>query len=171
MIKYSVLLIPAVLLFAPLGHADPSVDQLKHDHTYLKETLAYLDSATEALSSGKDAHSQETMKKVADALHATIHHHAQWEEASLYGEVDRLVGECPHPFTASMRYEHTLIAKKMDILAEEAAKSVTDSKQFARKTDKLLGLIEAHFEEEEKVLLPVLAAYHEKFKQESKESD
>jgi hypothetical protein len=37
-----------------------------------------------------------------------------------------------------------------------AAKPGFNAVQFARKTDRLLGLISAHFEEEEEVLLPVL---------------
>jgi hypothetical protein len=55
-----------------------------------------------------------------------------------------------------MRYEHTIVGRWIDELAAMAAGPTLDAKAFARKSDRLLGLIAAHFEEEEEVLLPIL---------------
>ena len=55
-----------------------------------------------------------------------------------------------------MRYEHGVVGRWIGELAQEAKRPAPDVKAFTRRTDNLLGLLEAHFEEEEHVLLPIL---------------
>jgi hemerythrin-like domain-containing protein len=57
-----------------------------------------------------------------------------------------------------MRHEHKIIARQLDDLALEVLRSSPDAKRFARHADNLLGLIAAHFENEEEVLLVILDA-------------
>jgi hemerythrin-like domain-containing protein len=56
----------------------------------------------------------------------------------------------------TMIYEHRIIERLIGELAKEIAGEQFRIELFARKTDRLLGLVDAHFEEEEEVLLPVL---------------
>lgn len=89
-------------------------------------------------------------------LEGHIAPHARWEERVLYPAVDRRVHEGAPPFTASMRHEHEIVARWINALEREAAKERPDPRAFTRQADALLGLLRAHFEEEEEVLLPIL---------------
>jgi len=82
--------------------------------------------------------------------------HAEWEERVLYPIVDRLAGGGPNAFTATMRYEHRVVGRWIAELRAESDKPAIDAAKFARRTDNLLGLLWAHFEEEEEVLLPLI---------------
>ena len=55
-----------------------------------------------------------------------------------------------------MRYEHKVVNRWIEELERFAEAEKPDVVAFARRTDNLLGLIWAHFEEEEEVLLPIL---------------
>jgi hypothetical protein len=55
-----------------------------------------------------------------------------------------------------MRYEHRIVGRWIGELRAEADKPKIEAAKFARRTDNLLGLIWAHFEEEEEVLLPFI---------------
>lgn len=56
----------------------------------------------------------------------------------------------------SIRYEHVLIHRWLDELGRSARAAAPDPLGFARRADRLLGLIEAHLELEDAVFLPVL---------------
>jgi hemerythrin-like domain-containing protein len=96
------------------------------------------------------------MRGVVGFVRDHIKPHAEWEERVLYPAVDRRAARGPNPFTASMRYEHGIVVRWTDELATMAAASPLDVVAFRRRADNLLGLIWAHFEEEEQVLLPIL---------------
>jgi hypothetical protein len=55
-----------------------------------------------------------------------------------------------------MRYEHRVVGRWINELRAEADKPKIDAAKFARRSDNLLGLLWAHFEEEEGVLLPFI---------------
>jgi hypothetical protein len=65
------------------------------------------------------------------------------------------------PFTATMRREHAIIDRWIEELAVNAGSTAPDVVGFARSADRLFGLIDAHFEEEEEVLLPILDRAYE----------
>ncbi len=96
------------------------------------------------------------MASIAGFLQDHILAHAKWEESVLYPVVDRLARSGPEPFTATMRYEHGIVGRWIAELAAEAKRPAPDVDAFARRTDNVLGLLAAHFEEEEEVLLPLL---------------
>jgi hemerythrin-like domain-containing protein len=70
--------------------------------------------------------------------------------------VDRLAGGGSNAFTSTMRYEHRIVGRWIAELRAESDKARIDAAKFARRTDNLLGLLWAHFEEEEEVLLPFI---------------
>jgi hemerythrin-like domain-containing protein len=111
---------------------------------------------------------RKTMEAVVKLLNDHVRTHSDWEEKALYPVVDRHAKSWLHPFTASMRFEHKIIARRIEGLAAEAAKPTPDVKRFARHADSLLGLLAAHFEAEEEVLLAILdsAMTHEEFERE-----
>lgn len=96
------------------------------------------------------------MSMVVKFLDEHIRKHAEWEEAHLYPAVDKRTTAGTHPFTESMRYEHRIVGRSIDQLAAMAKDPAPNATVFARSADRLLGLIAAHFEEEEEVLLPIL---------------
>lgn len=97
-----------------------------------------------------------TAQKIATFLEKHIKPHAEWEERFLYPVVDKLAGGGPNVFTSTMRYEHRAVARWIGELRAEADKPKVDAAKFVRRADNLLGLIWAHFEEEEEVLLPFI---------------
>ena len=128
----------------------------RREHVEIKEHLGHLDAMAGALPTAKPEEQRRTMSMVAKFLHEHIRNHAEWEEAYLYPAVDKRTLAGANPFTASMRYEHRIVGRSIDALTKMAADPDSSPAAFARSTDRLLGLIAAHFEEEEEVLLPIL---------------
>ena len=100
-----------------------------------------------------------TMDEIVTCLTDNIHSHARVEEEVLYPVVDQAAGTTGEfLFTATMRYEHRIVGRWITELRNNANQPTPDVTAFARRTDNLLGLVTAHFEEEEDILLPVLDA-------------
>jgi hemerythrin-like domain-containing protein len=134
----------------------------------MKAHLDQVDEGIRNLGGAAEPEQLEMMRWVVRFLEEHIRPHAAWEERVLYPAVDKRAASGPNPFTASMRYEHRVIARWMGELATESVKPRPDAKAFARRADNLLGLLWAHFEEEEEILLPILDASmsHEELMQE-----
>lgn len=96
------------------------------------------------------------MLKITKFFKEEIKPHAEWEERKLYPAVDKRATKGPEIFTATMRYEHKVVARWIEQLDTLATSKTANAALFTRKTDQLLGLLYAHFEEEEEVLLPIL---------------
>lgn len=143
-------------LSAAASAADLPTAPFRQEHVEIKEHLRHIDEMTGALPARKREEQRRTMGDIAKFLHEHIGEHAKWEEAHLYPSVDKRTVAGPHPFTESMRYEHRIVERSIGALEKMAADPDADAVAFARSTDRLLGLISAHFEEEEEVLLPIL---------------
>lgn len=126
------------------------------EHADLRQRLVQLESMVGSLPGAACDEQAKLITTVVRFLESHVKAHAQWEERVLYPVVDRQAGSGREPFTASMRYEHRIISRWVDDLVREASRPVPDGRTFARRADNLLGLMTAHFEEEEAVLLPVL---------------
>lgn len=131
-------------------------EPFRKEHVEVKVHLGHADEWVRSLMDGTAADPKGTMGKVVAFFRGHIVPHAEWEERVLYPAVDKRAAKGANPFTASMRHEHRIVGKWIDALAAEAGKDKPDPKAFARDAFKLLGLVEAHFEVEEEVLLPVL---------------
>lgn len=136
--------------------ADLPTAPFRKEHVEIKEHLAHLDTMAGALPAANADEQRRTMSMIAKFLDEHIRKHAEWEEAYLYPAVDKRTHGGPHPFTESMRYEHRIVGRSIEALQKMAGDPKSDPTAFARATDRLLGLIGAHFEEEEEVLLPIL---------------
>lgn len=95
------------------------------------------------------------MEQVAADLDARLQPHLEWEERTIHPVVDKFACEGPAAFSASMRYEHSIIHRS---IGELRAMSLDPAQAaaFARRADNLLGVVLAHFELEEEVLFPIL---------------
>jgi iron-sulfur cluster repair protein YtfE (RIC family) len=111
---------------------------------------------TEHLSEQPLKMQRETMKKVTGFLKDQIEPHAAWEEKVLYPAADQRAGSQSHLFTATMRNDHKIVSRRIRELESSTTQRSPDARDFTRKTDRLLGLLTAHFENEEEILLPVL---------------
>ncbi|HEY0593823.1 MAG TPA: hemerythrin domain-containing protein [Thermoanaerobaculia bacterium] len=126
------------------------------EHAEVKEHLRHIDSMAGSLPSQDEAKRAKTAGFIVEFLTDHILTHAAWEEKNLYPAVDKRTTAGARPFTGTMRYEHGIIGRRIADLRSAASGSGFDAARFVRDTDRLLGLIAAHFEKEEEVLLPVL---------------
>lgn len=135
--------------------ARPSEGFRKH-HADILVHLGHLDQKAGELERGNPAEQKKAMDFIVTFLNEHIRKHAAEEERVLYPAVDKHAETGANRFTATMRHEHVIIGRWIDELADMAKKPSPDAKAFARRAHNVLGLIRAHFEEEEEVLLPVL---------------
>ena len=143
----------------PETRGAPATAPFRQEHVSIREHLGHAQQWTARLRNAPPAEQRRLMTDVVSFFQHHIVPHAQWEERALYPVVDRHAGSAPaHPFTSTMRHEHTIVGRWTAELAAEAAKPAPDPDAFAQRANHLLGLVAAHFEEEEEVLLPVLDA-------------
>lgn len=131
-------------------------EPFRQEHAEIRVHLDHIRQMAGDLRMAGPEERVRSMRFVAKFFDEHIRTHAGWEEQVLYPVVDRLAGGGRHPFTTTMRYEHGVVARWIDELGAEAAKETPDVEAFARRSDNLLGLLWAHFEEEEEVLLPLI---------------
>lgn len=131
-------------------------EPFRQEHVELKEHLQHVHEWNGQLATQPPAEQAQTMKKIVGFFERHLAPHAKWEEQHLYDSVDKRAGSGPRPFTASMRFEHRVVERWIGDLHKEAEAASPNVTAFARRTDYLLGLVTAHFEAEEEVLLPVL---------------
>jgi len=132
-----------------------ATELFRREHADFQACLVEVGELVGKLHAGMAA-DQETLAAVVEQLSRHITPHAEWEERVLYPVVDRYAGGGHPVFTASMRYEHRIIARQLAELAHESHRQAPDARRFARHADHLLGLVAAHFEAEEEVLLTLL---------------
>ena len=157
-VRIYILCILGVLMITSLAAAADGVptQAFRDEHAEVKEHLDHLHQMVGSMASADAAAQRKTAKFVAKFLTEHILEHAKWEEERLYPAVDKRTHAGAHPFTGTMRYERTIVGRWIEELGSMAAAEKLDAVAFARKADRLLGLIAAHFEEEEEVLLPIL---------------
>lgn len=122
----------------------------------MREHLRHVHEWVGALPAQDPATRKKTAQKVVSFFEKHIKPHAEWEERFLYPVVDKLARSGVNPFTSTMRYEHRVVGRWIAELRAEADRPKLDAVKFARRADNLLGLLWAHFEEEEEVLLPFI---------------
>ena len=147
-------LVLALALSAPTDELPTA--PFRKEHVEVREHLAHLDAMLAKLPAARRDEQRRLMTRVASFLDEHIRTHAEWEEAKLYPAVDRRTHAGPPSFTASMRYEHRIVGRSIDELTAMSKAETPDVTGFVRAAHRLLGLISAHFEEEEEVLLPIL---------------
>lgn len=129
----------------------------RQEHVGIKKHLQEVGVWVGDLEAKKSEKERSEVKaKVVGFFKNHIKPHAEWEEKVLYPAVDSRAAKGSNPFTATMRYEHTIVGRWTDQLESQEVATSAGARKFMRSTDRLIGLIDAHFEEEEEVLLPIL---------------
>jgi hemerythrin-like domain-containing protein len=146
----------SVITVLAIASAQPT-ESFRQEHVEVKKHLDHIAGFVGELPKQGAEDQRATMNKIVKALRGHVLQHAEWEDKVLYGLVDTKAGTTEkHRFTASMRHEHVIVARWIGDLERELQKPKPDVTMFARKADNLLGLVLAHFECEEEVLLPVI---------------
>ncbi len=153
----------AIAIAATFALADDSnqraTDGFRELHQQLRTHTTHLTALVGKLAKQTPEEQKATMNEIVTCLTENIHSHAKVEEEVLYPVVDKAAGSpVDYPFTATMRYEHRIVGRWIAELRNNANQPTPDVSAFARRADNLLGLVSAHFEEEEDILLPVLDA-------------
>lgn len=129
----------------------------RSEHVGIRKHLDEVSGWAGDLESKKSEKERNDLKgKIVGFFKGHIKPHAEWEEKVLYPAVDSRAAKGPNPFTATMRYEHTIVGRWIGELEKMDVSSPAGARKFMRATDRLVGLIDAHFQEEEEVLLPIL---------------
>ncbi len=149
----------AFLLTASMhSHPVRTTESFRQEHVEIREHLSHIGGLIESIAKAPAAEAQQGMELLVGALRSHILAHADWEERVLYPVIDTKAGAGPYPFTAAMRQEHRIVGRWIDELDQQSKSAKPDAVTFARRADQLLGLILAHFEDEEEVLLPIVDA-------------
>jgi hemerythrin-like domain-containing protein len=130
--------------------------EFRNTHKTELEHLGHVETWSGALAAQSPEEQKQTAAKIIDYFRNGLIKHAEWEETHLYPLIDKLTNSEKNPFTSTMRHEHKIVVRSIEALEKEAAKPQPDYADFARKTDMLLGLVRAHFELEDEVLLPYI---------------
>lgn len=128
----------------------------RDEHRVLRQRLEKISTQVGQLAGTPRPTQRASMREMVDFFKGEIEPHAKHEEAGLYQAVDRRASDPSVPFTSTMRNEHRIIGRSIEELRAMAEDPKADAGVFARKADRLLGLLSAHFESEEQVLLPIL---------------
>ena len=133
-----------------------STDRFRQEHTDITTELERASDMVESLAVASKNDQRETVSEIVEIFTRRIAPHSELEEQVLYPVIDRHAGMGKFPFTSTMRHEHVIINRWIRELEELSKLPDVDVRVFSRRADQLLGLIYAHFEDEEEVLLQVL---------------
>lgn len=128
---------------------------LRHEHAELTKRIEALRHTLGALAGMPPLDRRAAIDRAVVFLDDEIRPHASWEEVRLYPAVDRALGGAT-PFTAELRKAHDAIDARIDELALLATRAEPDAGEFTRLAGRIFGALEAHFREEERVLVPVV---------------
>lgn len=132
-------------------HAQPTASFRDH-HAEMLEHLGHIDEMTLSLAGQPAAEQGTTMRQIVRFLKEDIATHAGEEERVLYPVVARAAGE-PTRLTDVPVFEHRVVERWIAGLEAESLKARPDTRAFTRDALHLVGLLRAHFEMEEEVLL------------------
>jgi hemerythrin superfamily protein len=144
--------IPLFLIaFASLAKDELPTQSFRQEHKKLREKMMAVEKKTGTLINQEAKDRKKIQNEIVSFYDSEILHHAEWEEHHLYEKVDEKSVSGPFSFTTTMRYDHKVIERLIGDLRSES-----DPIRFSRLSDQVLGLVKAHFEKEEEVLLPIL---------------
>ena len=150
--------------FSPLPF-DPDLPTaaFREEHVHVRAHLEHVYGWAGGLPALPEPRRRDVARQIVRAFREHVGEHARWEERVLYPIADRLAGltgleSGGTPFTASMRLEHDVVGRWISELEHLANAPHVDAVAVSRRADHLLGLLAAHFEAEERVLLPLLDA-------------
>jgi hypothetical protein len=141
----------------------PASSVFLNEHAAIRERLTWIDQEAGSVSEEGPEEQRATLRAMVRVLEEQVLPQATWAEAHLYPLVDGLAGSGRDRFTSTLRHQHRLIEGSIRSLVGLAAAArmpgedlAQKVRAFVRQTDRLLGLLSAHLDSEEKVLLEVV---------------
>lgn len=129
---------------------------IRQNMARLQRVLMTVERHFESLTVVSETQQIALMNGVVGVLKEYLLPHLAAEEAVLYPAVDRALSGSAVAWTRTLRREHEILRRWIDELEAQANASLPDRAAFIRRGQRLLGLIEAHFEVDGEELLPVL---------------
>ncbi len=129
-------------------------DPLRAEHARIVERLQGLGERIERLHESATLDQLSLAREVLDFVKKQVAPHARAEEYTLYPAADWAAGEGSH-LTEAVRFEHQLVQKRCEALEKEIQAGATAGRLMHR-CYAILGLVAAHFQVTEQVLLPYL---------------
>ena len=146
----------AMLAAQAVPNQELSTYPYRVEHAGIAEELGHVGAWAEALPTSNRADQRKYMTWIVVFLDEHVASHVAFEEKKVYPAVERRTEATAPPVTESFRAEHRVVARWMAELAAIRREKNPDVRLFARRTHNLIGLLQAHFETEEEILLPLL---------------
>jgi hemerythrin-like domain-containing protein len=127
-------------------------DTIRHQHAEMRRRLAEVEALVAPLGAGVPDRARA--RAVLRFFKREWERHMDAEERLLYPAVDGVVGGSER-FTSVLRREH-LIVRRWVVHLETASRGGDDLRLFAQRAENLIGMLYAHMETEEAVLLPLV---------------
>jgi hypothetical protein len=131
-----------------------STDALRAEHARLLTTLHALGERVEKLHESGTLDQLSLAREVIDFVSRQVAPHARAEEYTLYPAADWAAGEGSR-MTEIPRFEHGLIARRCQAL-EKAVSAGAPAGKLMHLCYGILGLVAAHFQATEEIVLPYL---------------
>jgi len=149
------------LLVTDVAREKPSSEErrtepIRQNLARLRKVLLTLERQFESIHEASESRQILLMQDAVGFLKDYLLPHLSAEETVLYPAVDRELPPSRASVTQALKWEHHLMRLWIAELEALADVSMPDHNAFTRRGERLLGLIEAHFDVEEAVLLPVL---------------
>lgn len=133
-----------------------TTDPLRQNLARLQSVLGTAERHLDALREVNETEQVRLMQSTADLFKEYLLPHLAAEEAVLHPAADRQLPSTQGRLTVVLRHEHDILRRWVRDLESLANASMPDRHEFARRAERLLGLVEAHFEVDESVLYPIL---------------
>jgi hemerythrin-like domain-containing protein len=131
-------------------------EPLRQNLAQLRRILGTLERTLESVHEASEAEQIALMKSGVLTLKEYLLPHLAAEEEALHPSVDRQIPASSARLTEAMKREHDIMRRWIGDMERLADQPMPDHNAFARRGERLLGLIEAHFEVDEEILFPVL---------------
>ncbi|HEY6029386.1 MAG TPA: hemerythrin domain-containing protein, partial [Gaiellaceae bacterium] len=123
----------------------------REEHVHFREHVDHIRTAARELPELVPEARHAVVERILEFLHSELIPHAEAEEQTVYREVGKVLA---HPWaTGPMVYDHMLIRRRIAAI-EEA--DPDDAPLLQEHLYALHALIDAHFEKEEELYLPLL---------------
>lgn len=127
----------------------------REEHTELNARLNDIENELQQLGKKDPQQQEKVMRDLAKKINDNWEEHSKWEEKMLYPAIDNYTQCRDYPFTTTHRLEHTIIRRWISELQQLSNQGRAEVQKFVLKGIELIGLLHAHRETEEKVLLPI----------------
>jgi hemerythrin-like domain-containing protein len=150
-----------ILLVTEVARETPAdgarrTEPIRQNLARLRKVLLTLERQFETIHDVSETRQIQLMHDAVGMLQEYLLPHLAAEEAVLFPAAERELAPSPASVTQALRREHEILRLWIDHLEALANGPLPDHNEFARRGERLLGLIEAHFDVEETVLFPVL---------------